>query len=463
MLLASVLFSALVRSQASPLPPPIPGTSIPSPLCVAAAVLTASKCDPTASRTVFDIIYSSLGVIFLCTYVSVHHNIPDQKYSRWGVTWWKLRTVILALLAPEVLIMWAMRQRIMAGKIAEVNKREDRGWTRTHGFFIQMGGLMQRKQSEETRNGACYRVVRPDMVNENTKIPYIPEKEIKDHGKGDILAKVIVVLQTTWFVAQCIARLVRGLALTEIELIALAFAVLNAVTYGLWWDKPLNIEYPIYFDEEGQRIDGPGPEEVQSEAWYKVSALAKDYDLRNKWDVLALVGMILLVILLAVLIAILLMFDMMTKESGDDSDDDNASSVHPFYAAKLDDKDFTLAVACASTIGMVFGGIHLIGWNFPFSTPAELWLWRVCSSILTLVPLAVGVAHVSHFAKGRVSVFFCVILTLTRELFQMISIVGVIVYVISRSVILFLAFYTLRCLPSSAYDNVKWTEFIPHI
>ena len=57
--------------------------------------------------------------------------------------------------------------------------------------------------------------------------PLIKEAEIEDRSKADSLAKGIAVLQTTWFIAQCISRKVQGLITTEVELITLAFAALN--------------------------------------------------------------------------------------------------------------------------------------------------------------------------------------------------------------------------------------------
>ena len=48
--------------------------------------------------------------------------------------------------------------------------------------------------------------------------PTITEEEIEDRSKADGLAKGIAVLQTTWFIAQCISRTAQGLIITEIEL-----------------------------------------------------------------------------------------------------------------------------------------------------------------------------------------------------------------------------------------------------
>jgi hypothetical protein len=35
------------------------------------------------------------------------------------------------------------------------------------------------------------------------------------------------------------------LALTELEVVTLAYAVLNGITYFFWWDKPLDVQSPV--------------------------------------------------------------------------------------------------------------------------------------------------------------------------------------------------------------------------
>jgi hypothetical protein len=77
------------------------------------------------------------------------------------------------------------------------------------------------------------------------EIPAISAAYIKDRSKGDALSKIIAILQTTWFIAQCVARGQQRIALTELELITLALASLNAVTFAIWWHKPLEVRDPI--------------------------------------------------------------------------------------------------------------------------------------------------------------------------------------------------------------------------
>ncbi|KAF8651843.1 hypothetical protein AX16_004643 [Volvariella volvacea WC 439] len=465
MFLAGLFLAALARAFASPVPVTVQGSTTPSPVCVVATAMTASRCDPTRTRTIFDILYSCIGVILLCTYISMHHNIPDQNDSRAKVMWLKIRTTLYALIAPEVVIVWAIRQRIMAGRIAEENKH--RRWTRTHGFFIQMGGLMQRSSY------SGYKVLCYENVKKKTKIPYIPEKEIKDHGKGDILAKALVVVQTTWFVAQCISRHIQGLVLTEIELVTLGFAMLNVITYGLWWDKPLNIGYPIYFDENGARTDGPlaevdgGGAREWKGAWYErtwgsargcAAAMGSAChsawgSVKQSWREYGLFSVIVG--------PFFVVFFPIIHMMGQGGSENRPTSVHQFYAAEIDEEHAILPSFYGAVIGILFGAIHLIGWNFQFSTTTELWLWRASSLVLTVVPAFLAVGSALFFAGMRHSVetlrdvgFVFIIPTFT---------LGAPVYFTARIILLFLAFFSLRCLPESAYQNVKWTDYIPHI
>ncbi|KAF8645823.1 hypothetical protein AX16_007554, partial [Volvariella volvacea WC 439] len=245
----------------------------------------------------------------------------------------------------------------------------------------------------------------------------------------------IVVIQTTWFVAQCIARHTQGLVLTEIELVTLAFAALNVITYGLWWDKPLNVEYPIYFDEEGKRVDGP---EEESVAWYRgMWEGNKEYCVGWRksihWH-----GVVVTVFVKGI--------------------------VEPFSAVfgplmdMMDMRDHR-NVFWGLAIGVIFGGVHLVGWNFQFPTTTELWLWRASSIVITAAPLLLAISVALELIRG--ATVAVKILWASLSFFTLY--VCPLIYLAARLINLFLAFYTLRALPDSAYQNVRWTEFIPHI
>jgi hypothetical protein len=116
-------------------------------------------------------------------------------------------------------------------------------WTKTHGYFIQMGGFMlyDKKPIQVLSPEHFGRLLREKRID----MPSINEEEIQDRSKSDGLAKALVIIQTLWFIGQCIVRMAQGLDITELELVTLALAMLNGVVYFLWWNKPLGVESTV--------------------------------------------------------------------------------------------------------------------------------------------------------------------------------------------------------------------------
>ena len=73
----------------------------------------------------------------------------------------------------------------------------------------------------------------------------VTEDEITDRSKGDGLSKFIFILQSSWFMLQCLARRIQGLNISQLELTTLALASLNGITFILWWHKPVNARTPV--------------------------------------------------------------------------------------------------------------------------------------------------------------------------------------------------------------------------
>jgi hypothetical protein len=69
-------------------------------------------------------VWSCLVTILLCTWVSVHPNIPgpDEEWPK--ITLRRVGIMLAALIAPELVIAWAMRQRLLAHELADKNKGE---------------------------------------------------------------------------------------------------------------------------------------------------------------------------------------------------------------------------------------------------------------------------------------------------------------------------------------------------
>jgi hypothetical protein len=93
----------------------------------------------------------------------------------------------------------------------------------------------------------------------------ITRDEITDRSKCDALSKAIVLVQTTWFTFQCVARVAQGLAVTELEIVTLAYTALNGGMCFFWWKKPLDIQCPVLIELNGTGIWREIPFELGSQ------------------------------------------------------------------------------------------------------------------------------------------------------------------------------------------------------
>ncbi|KAF9544968.1 hypothetical protein CPC08DRAFT_716324 [Agrocybe pediades] len=272
LILASILVSRSTKTNDS-------FSSIPD------AVFSSSfprDADPTppCPRQRIQIIWTCVATILAASWVSVHPNIPNAKESTIKKTLRRIELMVWAILTPELIIFWAMRQwhsaRLMEREFAvEVQhielesttrkllrwlkklgyqlhlrhnkplKPEPPRWTRTHGFFLQMGGFMLREEGKPDRV-LGWKALKEYYKQEQLDLSDITEDRINDHSKADGFAKGLALLQMFWFITQCVARLVdKSLILTELELATAALALLSFAMYLLWWNKPFNAGVPI--------------------------------------------------------------------------------------------------------------------------------------------------------------------------------------------------------------------------
>jgi len=87
------------------------------------------------TRSIYGIIWSCLSTIFMCTWIAVHPNIPAPGDSQWAVLRRRVAIMGHALIAPEMVIMWAGRQHYAARTLAKKPEKNHPGWTRAHAFF----------------------------------------------------------------------------------------------------------------------------------------------------------------------------------------------------------------------------------------------------------------------------------------------------------------------------------------
>ncbi|KAI9450282.1 hypothetical protein F5148DRAFT_960239, partial [Russula earlei] len=94
-----------------------------SSVCLDQFQARALSCDdPQGCRSLWHIIWSCAVTLFLCTWVSVHPNIPSPDETWLQVTMRRLGLMLAALLIPEAMIALALRQRLAADELAEKYK-----------------------------------------------------------------------------------------------------------------------------------------------------------------------------------------------------------------------------------------------------------------------------------------------------------------------------------------------------
>ena len=91
--------------------------AVPLPQIDLHETLQPCNMQPSGCRTIWNIVWSCLVTIFACTWVAIHPNIPSPNDSPAVIAFHRLKIVAFALIAPEVVILLSIRQRIVALKL----------------------------------------------------------------------------------------------------------------------------------------------------------------------------------------------------------------------------------------------------------------------------------------------------------------------------------------------------------
>ncbi|KAJ7651822.1 hypothetical protein B0H17DRAFT_1215166 [Mycena rosella] len=152
-----------------------------------------------------NLVWGCLATRFAATWVSVHPNVPAPGQGWWKSPLRRLGIMLVAIIAPELIVFFAARQLAVARKLA---KRPTPG---------------------------------PEYISD---IRTVDGEDLLDKSKGDELSKA-ALLQGLWFITQMIARFTSRLLTSPLEIATLAYAVVNVFTWALWWFKPQDVKRPI--------------------------------------------------------------------------------------------------------------------------------------------------------------------------------------------------------------------------
>ncbi|KAJ8586729.1 hypothetical protein M405DRAFT_822859 [Rhizopogon salebrosus TDB-379] len=124
---------------------------------------------------------------------------------------------------------------------------------------------------------------------------------------------------------------------------------------------------------------------------------------------------------------------------------------------EVNELDQIILALAGFVMATVFGGIHCIAWFFAFPTYQEQVLWRMSAVAIIFIPwLALLVGAVSALFKD-------VHILGDALVIEMVFIISALMYIIGRAFLLILMVTTLRNLPPGAYEAVSWTSLIPHL
>ncbi|KAF9476289.1 hypothetical protein BDN70DRAFT_882606 [Pholiota conissans] len=452
MLFILILFSLFRSLRGSPLEPFADPADFPS-------LDSRDTNIHFGQRGVSDIITSCFTTILACTWSALHLDVPLNNSNWFQQFWYRVRCSLSILFAPEVTVAIALWQRHRAKEIAQEyndfiaskNKKSETEstsdpeastnlmetettapqsvphWTSTHGFFVLMGGFVL------CENGKPSRILRmkskaleifdfDDMMegdesalrycdlmkllqNEIIDPPkFISKEDILDRSKSDDISKAFVVIQTTYFIFQCITRWAYGLDVTELEVFTLGSALINGFTYWVWWNKPQGVGRPIFLEAKG-----PLREEEEE-----------------------------------------------APENSDSVSDANSDLNHPLRTmimALLKADEIRSSAKIIVVCGLAFALVHLIpGWFLIFPSGAEKWLWRVSAIILMVEPFLVSICLSLLFFE----------LYYGARIFFVATVLFFPFYLYGSRILLILSLISLRSLPDGAFQSIEWTTYIPH-
>ena len=79
--------------------------------------LSPEACKSQLKRTLFGIIWGCLSTTILCAWTAVHPNVPPRR--KWQARWNRLRLMFWMIVAPELVLAWAVRQFFAAKDIRD--------------------------------------------------------------------------------------------------------------------------------------------------------------------------------------------------------------------------------------------------------------------------------------------------------------------------------------------------------
>lgn len=388
-------------------------------------------------RGTIDIIWSCASTIFVCVWVMLHLNLPAETDSDITIFLRKTKWFMMAMLAPELLMLFAGGQWAAARRSVDDMKALGADqWGMIHGFHAESGGfVLEAKDSPRfpvTAKQLHYLAQRGYI-----EVPTISADEIFDKSKADVFAKLIAGAQSGWFAVQIIARGMENLAVTLLELSTICLMTCTGAALFFWFYKPLDVRVPttVYCDrtiseilvEAGEAAKHPY-QDTPLDFCESVTYTSTQFPYNELWGE--------------------------QKRPLPRIPNDRDSLLHSWKI-----------VVVISIPTAAFGALQLIAWNFHFPTRAEQLLWRyTClagGAVLGLGCISEATAIVvSNYTLSGMRTFNDY---KTRWPWCIVFYGAGAMYFVARVIVIVEVVISMRLLPASCFETVDWTSIFPHV
>jgi hypothetical protein len=421
-------------------------------------VRVESWVDQPNYRGTFDILWIALATIGISTYTMLCLNLPAPKDSYVKLVVRRTLWMLLGIIGPEFVLTYAAGQWSRAKWSVHAFRDEHPEWHMRHAFFADMGGFVL-----HTEDGVTFPLNAMQLhwlvQHKYVDFPQITRREVWDKSKQDTFTKVITAFQVGYLIIQCSARAAQKLAITALELNALAIVVCSLMTSFAWLHKPADVSTPVHIHTTRTVVDMIGNLEWDLTPLDHVDLNGPGYSV----NVQPFMGM-----------------PVIPKERPIQRIPNDRFPTNPYGLQEY--------LLCLATL--LFTGIHIAGWNFDFPTATEKILWRISSLILFGITVAfwffetiaswtrlgrwktiyLYVFHRKGLERHRRDITRRQTLQPRRKMaelpvpWEFVTITPMaIVYGVARLFMIAESFAELRNVSASAYVNVEWTEFMPHV
>lgn len=249
------------------------------------------------------------------------------------------------------------------------------------------------------------------------RLPDVSRNELDNESNSDSLVKTLALVQVIWLIVQVIVRSTNKLPISQLEVLALAFAVFSLFTYGFLWPKPQDAQVAKFI----QAARHPTVHDIM-----KLEEKAP-----SSWG------------------------DVRSTQS-------LANNYYASYVVNLGET-FPLPDVAWAISGLLFGAVHCIAWDFQFPSFVECVFWRVSAlaqAVLSLTYYASQTLYskfpaYQRFLENRPALLWLIRLGLYLQ---------VLAYVVARLFIIVEAFRSLGFLPAEAFlDGPLESDIIPKL